>query len=311
MSNKPVPIAREANAVLEKMRPATRELALRVTEEVKRTNLETVLSRYDVGSMIDEAADDRGGKYGPTALDQIAAYMALPAKSGADYLQSYRVFAKAFDRDVVERYTQAGVQAGKQLTITHWARLATIDDPVARQQALDRCADNGWSTKELKKHCDTLAKKNGRRGVGGRKPNRTDSPVIEMGRVGRVCKALVNLAPNIEGVILEKTRATAADPDQSLAQLTQLRDSAKQFEDDVYELWDRIVHGAPEVNAMRLELDAIVAAAEKAAKAAKAEKAGTAAKPAAAKPAATSPPVRPAPSAKDKAAKIKKKLASK
>lgn len=221
--------AYEAN--FQAMSPATKELARRVRELRNKASADYVLAHLEIGAELDRAADNRGGKYGEKALEQIAVFCGMSPADGDAQLAEYRRMARVISAEEIQTFAQRVGANGRTLTLRHWGILARVADKAQREQLRDRAALEGLSYRELEAEAAVLTRFSTRKGAGRKPPVPATLPLAVSQTLGQL-KRVRNLRTNFDEHLIGFLKAPDAAFDPLMAdRLVELRQEAEAVRD--------------------------------------------------------------------------------
>jgi len=146
-------------------------------EEVQRESASTkrILAEYDVGVRV-------GHMDGVRSLAQIADDLKQPG--GANRMSALCSFAKAFKREFVAEWCgkAASMKNGKPLELSHWIRLARIENREEAKKMLKQTIEKGLTVRDLDEAIRSGKVKGKNTRTGGRSPQVPANPVAAIER---------------------------------------------------------------------------------------------------------------------------------
>ena len=139
------PAAEVRQQALASMPKALQSVAQVVDGMTAKINTAEVQTRYDIGVQAALVLADPG-KYGPDAIEQLAAYVGL---DGSQLAQARQVVSAWPDRRVFAEITTKKLVDGRPLTWAHMRALARVEDPAKRQALLAKTLSEALSSHAL------------------------------------------------------------------------------------------------------------------------------------------------------------------
>ncbi len=142
-----LPLAKKRQVLRKKLNEHELKMLDEIGLRVMKSKRVMLISYHDIGTLLNSTRDDN--RYGSHFIEQVAEY--LPYFSGGTrMLYEYMRFAERFDREwVLGKAAQLQSTTGDPLTVTHWCRLAQIEDKTQREEAVDLTIAKGWNENEM------------------------------------------------------------------------------------------------------------------------------------------------------------------
>src|SRR5665213_1135769 len=138
--------ARDAEAVMKELLPPLQKIALEIRELFDKTRGDSLVARYDIGTLIAFALDGKA-ECGPNPVGQLAAFLGVPDTE----IYSYRRIATIYTREEVTGLEAAQMANGDRLRWEHLNSLSEIKYSSDRRKFEDLTLTNSWSPRKLRK----------------------------------------------------------------------------------------------------------------------------------------------------------------
>jgi hypothetical protein len=167
-------------ALLEAMKPATREVAKALKNRATQTRKAGVLYAHDVGTQLNTVAV-KETVYGSKAVEQLVGYLDLNETQG--FVEMSRSLATAFDRDTLSAELDSPMDNGKSLELYHFVYLGRLNSPAERRKFLKRVRTENLSVKQLLELIRGEATTQTKRTGTGRHTTVPESPMAALQKV--------------------------------------------------------------------------------------------------------------------------------
>lgn len=245
-------MSRERSLLWRSMSPATQKVAEELQDRLRAGAQGVVLIYYDIGKRVAEVCANEA-TYGSGAVAQLAAWLNI--RGGAATLYSIKNFAERFDRDYVRQVCSQPMANGEYLTLAHWLRLSTVENPRIQEKLLQKTLRESLSAQSLEMEIRALgANRLSNRKGPGRPVSVPSNPMVGLYKLESTAHTFVNLLPAIVKGAVEPLEA--AEPDSlNEAVLQRLRETDTRLSEVI-----------EQASQMRQRIEALLRKAQPAAK---------------------------------------------